>query len=155
MAPMVDVVFQLLIFFLVASEVKPTEADFTTNLPAEGEGDRDNPEETPEPARLVMDQRRGKLIVMLNASRIVDDGVRLTDTAGINRVFQMLKERLRDSLKASENLLYIINGSPNLEIKYVAKALDAGIEAGVTRITFGKPDSYLPRGRQMWINHPG
>ena len=155
MAPMVDVVFQLLIFFLVASEIKPTEADFTTNLPAEGEGDRDNPEETPEPARLVMDQRRGKLIVKLNASTIVDGEVRLTDTVAINRVFQVLEDRLRLSLESSENLLYIINGSPNLEVKYIAKALDAGIKAGVTKITFGKPDSYLPPGRQMWRNHPG
>lgn len=155
MAPMVDIVFQLLIFFLVASEIKPVEADFTTNLPGEGEGDRDNPEETPEPARLVMDQRHGRLIVTLNLSRIVHEDPQLTDIAGINEIFQKLEARLKLSLKSSENLLYIINGSPNLEVKYVAKALDAGMKAGVAKITFGKPDSYLPVGRQMWRKHPG
>lgn len=149
MAPMVDVVFQLLIFFLVASEVRPTEADFKTNMPADGPPPWKEREKL-EPARLEMEQTAGRLFVRLNGSEIVDGGVPVSDDARARNVFGLLTDRLK---KAGENpvkVLYVIDGSPDLEVKYMAMALDAGIEAGVHKITLGRPDSARPRNRRRW-----
>ena len=73
MAPMVDVIFQLLIFFLLASEVRPTEADFKTNLPWGDPPSWKEPEKL-EPARLEMEQTGGRLFVRLNDSEMMMPG---------------------------------------------------------------------------------
>jgi len=128
LAPMVDVVFQLLIFFLVASEVRPTEADFKTNLPGQGEGPRDQKEKQPEVARVYLrnlDPDGDTVEVSLNNEVLPGDA------------FRTLEQRLRGA--RSENMLVVIDGDPTVKLGFIAKALDCAVAAKAPTITFGRP----------------
>ena len=129
MAPLVDVVFQLLIFFLVASEVRPLEADFKANLPA-GEGRHDAKVKKKEVARVYLRNLdvKGEVVeVSLNGEVLGGDP------------FKTLENRLRAA--RSENMLLVIDGDPTVKLKFIAKALDSGVAAGAPQITFGKPQT--------------
>ncbi|KPL02192.1 MAG: hypothetical protein AMK75_03120 [Planctomycetes bacterium SM23_65] len=129
MAPLVDVVFQLLIFFLVASEVRPTEADFKTNLPA-AEGPLDRRAERKDVARVYLRNLDpdGKAVeVSLNNEVLPGDA------------FKELERRLRAA--RTEKMLVVIEGDPTVKLKFVAKALDSAVAAGAPQITFGKPQT--------------
>ncbi|HUW56342.1 MAG TPA: biopolymer transporter ExbD [Planctomycetota bacterium] len=129
MAPMVDVVFQLLIFFLVASEVRPTEADFKANLPA-GSGPLDAKVTKKEVARVYLrnlDTQGNAVEVSLNGEVLPGDP------------FKTLETRLRAA--RSDNMLLVIDGDPTVKLKFIAKALDSGVAAGAPQITFGKPQT--------------
>lgn len=129
LAPLVDVVFQLLIFFLVASEVRPTEADFKTNLPA-GSGPRDAKVQKKEVARVYLrnvDTEGNVVEVSLNGEVLPGDA------------FKALESRLRAA--RSDNMLLVIDGDPTVKLKFIAKALDSGVAAGAPQITFGKPQT--------------
>ncbi len=130
MAPMVDVVFQLLIFFLIASEVRPTEADFDANLPA-GSGPRDAKVPPKEAYRVYlkpMDAQCSNVEVSIN------DDVLGPAPQG----FQVLVARLK-SVTKKENMLLVIDGEPNVKVQFITYALDAAVDAQVPSITFGKP----------------
>jgi biopolymer transport protein ExbD len=135
MAPMVDVVFQLLIFFLVASEVRPAEADFETNIPAEGRPpDTTRREKLPEVNRVVIKNAAmgGGVEVTLNGAKL--------DATGWPR---QLEDRLAGavkSLKSDEReVLLVINADDDVTLQDAARALDAGVAAGVERITLSRP----------------
>lgn len=128
MAPMVDIVFQLLIFFLVATDIRPTEADFTTNLPGEGQGPRDVKEEKPEVSWVYLsnvDEEGNVVLIKLN-------GVLLTDYP-----WQELSRRLGGARSA--NMMLVIDADPSVKLKWIVKALDSAVKAKVPKITFGRP----------------
>jgi biopolymer transport protein ExbD len=133
MAPMIDVVFQLLIFFLVASEVRPTEADFKANLPA-GSGPRDAKVEKKEVYRVYLknlDTEGNVVEVRLNDKKLQDADP-----------FRELESRLNGIPQgARKNMLLVIDGDPTVKLKFIAMALDAAMAAGVPQITFGKPQT--------------
>ncbi len=129
MTPMIDCVFQLLIFFLVAAEVKPTEADFTTNLPA-GSGPLDKTVPLKEPRRvyLAYEAATGTVTVSL-------DGTNLGQAP---EAFVRLLESLT-KVAMKENMLLVIGGDPTVPVRYIANVLDRAVEAKVPAITFDKP----------------
>ena len=129
MAPLVDVVFLLLIFFLVASEVRPTEADFKTNLPA-AEGPLDRKAERKDEARVYL----RNLDAEGNAVEVSLNNEVLSGNA-----FKELERRLRAA--RSEKMLVVIDGDPTVKLKFIAKALDSAVAAQVPQITFGKPQT--------------
>ncbi len=130
MAPMVDVVFQLLIFFLIASEVRPTEADFQTNLPA-GTGPKDVKVPPKEAYRVYLKPVDS---ACTNVEISINDDLLGRSPEG----FQALVGRLKNVSK-KENMLLVIDGEPNVKVQFITYALDAAIEAEVHDITFGKP----------------
>ena len=138
-APLVDVVFQLLIFFLVACEVRPTEADFRTNLPGSGMGPANRKEQkTPEIVRVFVRNRDadGNAVdITLNGNPLAGDA------------FQELESRLRSAAEKTaktRELMLIIDGDPTVKLKFISRVLDSGVAAGVPKITFGRPDK--PKG---------
>ena len=127
MAPMIDVVFQLLIFFLVTSEMRPTEADFTANLPG-GIDRRITRVPAKEPRRVYLaNDPSGGVTVSL-------DGTALGKAP---EAFTLLLERLKRVRK--DDMLLVIDGDPALTVNYIANVLDVAVEAEVPAVTFGKP----------------
>ena len=128
MAPMVDVVFQLLIFFLVASEVRPIEADFRANLPADGRFPR-----PPNVKRLeTVFVRLGNL-----------DAAGLTVEVSLNGEvlpgdpFATLTSRLVAA--DGDSMRLVIDGDPDVKVTFVAKVLDAAAVARVKEVAFREP----------------
>ena len=143
MAPMVDVVFLLLIFFLVATEMRPTEADFKTNLPGKGAGKLDLDTEQPDVHRVFLEStEKGNAVFVtldnydkLGYMRAGKNEDRLRGEA-----FRQLTRKLDAAVRAKgekkKNFMLVINGSPETRIKFIAGALDAAVAANVPRITF-------------------
>jgi len=142
MAPLVDVVFQLLIFFLVATEMRPTEADFKTNLPGQGAGPLDMKEKKPDVHRVFLetsDQGNAVFVTLDNYKKL---GYMRADKHSDfleGRAFSDLQDALRAAVEASGKdsvFMLVINGTPDTRIKFIAGALDAAKAARVPRITF-------------------
>lgn len=136
MAPMIDVVFQLLIFFLVTSQVKPVEADFMANLPA-GSGPRDATVDPKEPRRVYLakdpsDPNHQRVLVSL-------DGTSLGPAPGAFRELYTRLKMLTDNEKTKKNLLLVIDAEPTMTVQYLAWVLDVTVEAKVPAVTFGRP----------------
>ena len=128
MAPLVDVVFQLLIFFLVATQVRPTEADFTSNLPADG-----GPPAPPDRKREQVDiyLRKGST----EASVVIHLG-RDKSSPTISG-FAELRNRLAGA--RPDKTMVVIDGDPDVKFQFITRALDAVMGAGVEQVTFAKP----------------
>lgn len=130
MAPMIDVVFQLLIFFLVASEMRPTEAEFMGNLPKDGEGPLNPDAERNEVFRvyLRLADESGAVEVSLNGEAL-----------GLDREgFRALAGRL-SAIPDKGKALLIIGGDPAIRTQAVTEALDCASEAQLPKVGFAKP----------------
>ena len=139
MAPMVDVVFQLLIFFLVASEVRPTEGQFQANLPSDG------PDKRPAKPETVKDVHRVYLKSLDAEGRTVEVLINGTALGSGSEAFKSLASRLAGIPK--EHMRLVIDGDPSVRVEFVTQALDAAIEAQVKDIVFGRPPHFtLPPG---------
>lgn len=130
MAPMVDVVFQLLIFFLIASEVRPTEADFKSQLPG-GTGPRDTKVPAKETYRVFLKPTDAECTN-------VDVSINDDNLGPAPQAFQVLQQRLK-AVSNKANMILIIDGDPNVKVQFITYTLDAAVEAEVKDITFGKP----------------
>ena len=130
MAPMIDIVFQLLIFFLVASEVRPVEADFMANLPA-GSGPRDA-KVPPKDAYKVYLEKTDPNCTNVRVS------INKEDLGPAPGGYQALVSRLKN-VTNKEKMLLVIDGDPDVKLQFIALTLDAAVEADVPSITFGKP----------------
>jgi biopolymer transport protein ExbD len=131
MAPMIDIVFQLLIFFLVASEVRPTEADLEANLPKVFRGP-DNPDLTKfETVRIYLRNAPGDsgVLVSINNELLPGDA------------FRTVEARIRAAVGklTSAHLVVLIDGEPSVRLQGVADALDSVLAGGATRIAFASP----------------
>jgi len=143
MAPLVDIVFQLLIFFLVATEMRPTEADFKTNLPGKGAGPLDLDTKKPDVHRVFLESTEKGNAVFVTLDNYKKLGyMRAGKTEDLLQgdAFRKLTESLRGAVEAvgtnNKNFMLVINGSPDTRIKFIAGALDAAVAANVPRITF-------------------
>ncbi len=118
LTPLIDVVFLLLIFFMVSTTFKD-EARLRIQLPeAQGE---DAPAEEPEMIRLVID-RTGRFYV---------DDQAVTDRRPITLV-----RALTGALGERKGLPVLIQADANTPHQAVMTALDAASQAGLFRIAF-------------------
>ncbi len=118
LTPLIDVVFLLLIFFMVSTTFKD-EARLRIQLPeAQGE---DAPAEEPEMIRLVID-RTGRFYV---------DDQAVTDRRPITLV-----RALTGALGERKGLPVLIQADANTPHQAVMTALDAASQAGLVRIAF-------------------
>ena len=128
--PFIDVVFMLLMYFFVAAEIRPTEADFMTNLPA-GSGQLDRKVPAKEAYRVYLaktDAACTNVTVSIN-----NDPLGTAPAA-----FKTLETRLV-AVSNKENMLLVIDGDSDVKVQFIANALDSAMAAKVPGITFGKP----------------
>jgi biopolymer transport protein ExbD len=118
LTPLIDVVFLLLIFFMVSTTFKD-EARLRIQLP-EVQGE-DAPAEEPEMIRLVIDR----------AGRFYVDDQAVTDRRPITLV-----RALTGALGERKGLPVLIQADANTPHQAVMTALDAASQAGLVRIAF-------------------
>ncbi|GEM_PF-1044113 len=123
-APMVDCVFLLLIFFLVACQVRPTEGDFDTKVPA-GRGQAD----------VKMEQKN---IINVWVADLGDEQVEIRVGQRLILNFKALKLEL-ESMGGKDSVV-VIDGPPDVSIQTITDAMDAVVLAGIPSMTFMDPE---------------
>jgi biopolymer transport protein ExbD len=138
LTPLIDVVFLLLIFFMVSTTFED-EARLRVQLPqAVGE---ERPREEPELIRLVIDA---------SGSYYVDD------RAVVDRRPMTLVRALNGALGERKALPVLIQADANATHQSVMTALDAAAEVGLTRIAFAATRAGTPaRGQDPETPDPG
>ena len=122
MAPMIDIVFQLLIFFMLTLKILSPEGDFNINMPLAAVGNPD-PNETP-PTNLdvtLKSNSDGSL------NQLIFGGKPLGNN--FPGCFQVLNKEIemavRDSKKFNEDLEVTLNPDYDLHHRYVIAAISA------------------------------
>jgi len=129
--PFIDVVFMLIIYFLVATDMRPTEGDFVTNMPP-GAGPADVKNVTKkEVINIYVEDTGGGPSVKLG-------GLAVTPTADSN-VFQELSAKLRLAAHGSPDALAVIDGPEATKMQTIADTMDAAYDAGIPAVTFTDP----------------
>jgi biopolymer transport protein ExbD len=116
LAPMLDVVFQLLIFFLVSFEFQRTELDMKVSVPSAQEG---------------ADSKRalGEIIVNVRQNgEVVVENQTMTQA--------QLKEKLSSIAKIHENQPIRLRGDAKCEYQTIVEVIDTCQKAGIWNISF-------------------
>ena len=131
MTPMIDIVFNLIIFFILTPSFKATEGYLPTNLPNEGQGVTKKTD-TPQGYRIDIDAdgEEGGFVVWLN-------GVRMND-------FRELRSQLSEASKKltpeqRKEVTVVISPTTGTWHKHVVAAFDASINAQLPNIAFTMP----------------
>ena len=115
-APMLDVVCQLLIFFLVAFEFQRSELDMKVQVPSAQEG--------ADPKRA-----RGEIIVNVRENgEVVVENQTMTQ--------QQLREKLTAIAKQHENQPIRLRGDAKCEYQTIVEVIDTCQKAGIWNISF-------------------
>ena len=120
MAPMIDVVFLLLIFFMCTSAIKAIEDEIRTDLPRTGAGKAERDED--------FDAVRIRLTGTGKAVLVACDG---QPCATFDALTAMLKAR-----RAIGDVPAIIQGESGVPFGYMVGALDACHRADLHRVAF-------------------
>jgi biopolymer transport protein ExbD len=129
MGPMIDMVFLLLVFFMVSAKPIKPEADVSLGLP--GMAEQDDPVELPDEQRI---------LVRANGEVALNEQVLAT---GADRKLEKFAEtlaRLVQSAKSAKSEL-LVTLSPEDEAKHqrLVDVLNACAVAGATNVTFDQP----------------
>ncbi len=121
MAPMIDVVFQLLIFFMLTLKIIPVEGDFNINMPI-GQQATESPDITPPPikVRLIANEDGSLAGVQMNQRQLGNDSLAFDR---LNAEIGNLVGR-RDNPFADE-LEVEIDADYNLHYRFVISAVSA------------------------------
>lgn len=129
MGPMIDMVFLLLVFFMVSAKPIKPEADVSLGLP--GMAEQDEPVELPDEQRILV---RANGEVALNEQVLA--------TAGDSKMekFAETLTRLVQSAKSAKSEL-LVTLAPEDEAKHqrLVDVLNACAVAGATNVTFDQP----------------
>jgi biopolymer transport protein ExbD len=142
--PFIDVVFMLIIYFLVATDMRPGEGDFVTNMPP-GAGPAD-----------VYNVTKKEVINIYVEDVTMPDGTKTTSIklGGIvvnpgtdTSVFKELSNRLRAAAHGSPDALAVIDGPEATKMQTIADTMDAAYDADIPAVTFTDPEikKMLPR----------
>lgn len=116
LAPMLDVVFQLLIFFLVSFEFQRSELDMKVSVPTAQEG--------ADPKRAL-----GEIIVNVRATgEVVVEGQTMTQA--------QLKEKLSAIAQLHKNQPIRLRGDAKCEYQTIVEVIDTCQKAGIWNISF-------------------
>jgi biopolymer transport protein ExbD len=137
---MIDVVFLLLIFFLVASKFKENEGSLAANLPTD-EGQMPVPTELqkPEDVRVYLEVWPGEggsrdVVIKVN-NRLGEDIGGKTD----GHAFVLLRQQLEHVKQADPETAVVIQAHKPVEFRHVVSALDAAKQAGIEEVKFQAP----------------
>ena len=123
MTPMIDVVFQLLIFFLLATTVQEEELDLTINLPSGSQGAKRG------------DAGGTRLVVSVRKDGSVSLG-------GMAVEWPELRKRLADAGRAKDKPQVFVGGDEEAPNGKVARVFQFCAEAGLRSINY----RYLQEG---------
>lgn len=139
MAPMIDVVFQLLIFFMLTLKIIPLEGDFNINMPL-GQQATESPEITPPPIKVrLVANNDGTLAGLQMGQRQLGSDHLAFDR--LNAEIGKLVGR-RDNPFAEE-LEVEIDADYNLHYRYVISAISAS--TGYISPQTGKPVRFVDK----------
>ena len=128
MTPMIDVVFQLLLYFLCTASFAMTEQILPTTLPPTGVGAATAPPpevQELEIIRIELLQRKAELRILLNGN----------PCASVSE----LRDRLR-KIVALANLPAVLDVSPEVELGHVVSIFDTCLIVGLKDIHFAAPE---------------
>lgn len=127
MTPMIDVVFQLLIYFLCTASFAASEQVLPTSLPPTGAVTTVPPREVQELEliRINLSRPSDELRIELNGTRLKDPSE--------------LRDRLRQ-LVALASLPAVLDITPEVEIEHVVTIYDTCLVAGIREIHFAAPE---------------
>jgi biopolymer transport protein ExbD len=127
MTPMIDVVFQLLIYFLCTASFQMAEQSLPTTLPPTGSTSYQPPPEVQELEiiRVTLGQREGRLSIQLNGASCVD--------------IQELRSRL-EQLQRLAQLPVVLDIASEVELGYVVSVYDSCLAVGIRDIHFAAPE---------------
>jgi biopolymer transport protein ExbD len=136
LTPMIDIVFNLLVFFVLMPTPLGDEGFLTANLPRSGrEGDPAPPPPLAVRVRLEESGPRGQGAVII-----------LNDTLALGSNFDALVAALADfhARGLGPDVPVIIAPTPAVQHRWVVRAFDSAVTAGFERIQFAVPGHLVP-----------
>jgi biopolymer transport protein ExbD len=130
LTPMIDVVFQLLIFFIIGMQIRDPEGILATNLPKEGTG--------PDPGPVVPEVT----VRLMKDTPVADGGqpgVRLFFEQYQCRDLADLEDRLKRLGEFVSRVPVVIDGAPDVPFGYILGAIDVCKKAAFTEIRMKRP----------------
>lgn len=123
LAPMIDVVFLLLIFFIVTWKFSRDEVDLNVSVPTSQQGETDQ-------------RPLGEIIVNVRAGGIITiDGMTLTDDE-LQSKLKSIGEAFQDEQTGKSRQPVRIRGSANVEYQRIVEVIDLCQKAGIWNISF-------------------
>ena len=120
MAPMIDVVFLLLIFFMCTLKIISQEGDFNINMPAVAQAQTETPKLLPDfKVRLLADVASGELVEVRFGQRSLGTGP---------RAFQLLQQTIKEQIAGSpyaDEIEIEIDADFDLNYEHVISAVSA------------------------------
>lgn len=116
LAPMCDILFLLLSFFIISFQFSKSETELNVAVPTAEEG-----------AELT--RQRGEIIV-----NVMADGTLRVESSSVN--LPQLQERLASIAKLSENQPVRIRGDGNVNYQRIVEVIDTCQKAGIWNISF-------------------
>jgi biopolymer transport protein ExbD len=126
MGPMIDMVFLLLVFFMVTSKPIKPEADINMGLP--GMAEQDEPVDLPDEQRIVI---RASGEVQLNEQTLAAPGDRSLD-----KFTETLARLVKSAAAAKAELLVTLAPEDEAIHQRLVDVLNACAQAGATNVTF-------------------
>lgn len=118
-APMVDVVFVLLLFFMAVAGSQTTSRELTTRIPAEGRGMGVTP-----------------FVIEISAQGTISSGGKLYDDGNTRNLTELKAQLESNILRFGDRDPVIIRPSPQTRHERVIDVLNAAAAAGVKNLTF-------------------
>ena len=116
LAPMIDIVFLLLIFFIVTWQYTRSETELSVSVPTAEEG-------------VQKDRSRGEIII-----NILADGSIKVEGGGVNLL--QLRDKLTAVAKQFKNQPVRIRGDGNVNYQRIVEVIDTCQKSGIWNISF-------------------
>ncbi len=129
MGPMIDMVFLLLVFFMVSAKPIKPEADINLGLP--GMAEQDAPVELPDEQRILI-KASGEVLLNEQTLAAPGDSVLEKFTETLTRLVQSAKA-------AKAELLVTLSPEDDAVHQRLVDVLNACAQAGATNVTFDQP----------------
>jgi biopolymer transport protein ExbD len=129
MGPMIDMVFLLLVFFMVSAKPIKPEADVSLGLP--GMAEQDAPVDLPDEQRI---QVRASGEVLLNEQTVAAPG-----DAKLEKFTETLARLVLSAQAAKAELLVTLAPEDEARHQRLVDVLNACAQAGATNVTFDQP----------------
>lgn len=136
MTPMIDVVFQLLIFFMFTFKIVTVEGEFSITMPSAELG---SAAPTSENTTALPD-----IQVRMTASQLGDlDGIQVGENQmkSLEELAQTLKDIVGDDPKVASDVEMQIVAPDNLKYGFVVGAINAAAKVRIQKIKFNPPSS--------------
>jgi biopolymer transport protein ExbD len=129
MGPMIDMVFLLLVFFMVTSKPIKPEADINLGLP--GMAEQDEPVDLPDEQRILI---RANGEVVLNEQTLGE-----AKDAKLEKFTETLTRLVKSAEAAKSELLVTLSPEDEAIHQRLVDVLNACAQAGATNVTFDQP----------------